>query len=225
MNSYSIKNIILAAALVAASSLTASAQSGICITEFSPWSSGNSPYAADWFELTNTSASAINITGWKFDDNSNSFASGAALSGVTSIGAGQSVIFFETTTLAATVASFNTTWFGTTTSSLVFGSYTGSGLGLSTGGDAINIYNNTGTLIANVTFGANLGNRTFDSSTLVGNGAVSTLSTAGVRGAFLSANNGETGSPGAIPEPSTYALLIGLGVFGIICVRRRSAAA
>jgi hypothetical protein len=29
----------------------------------------------------------------------------------------------------------------------------------------------------------------------------------------------------AIPEPSTYALLIGLGVFGIICYRRRRLAA
>ena len=28
----------------------------VIISEVSPWSSGNSPYAADWFEVTNTGA-------------------------------------------------------------------------------------------------------------------------------------------------------------------------
>ncbi|MEI9807465.1 MAG: lamin tail domain-containing protein [Bacteroidota bacterium] len=40
------------------------------ITEVAPWSSGNSPVAADWFEITNTAATAVDITGWKVDDNS-----------------------------------------------------------------------------------------------------------------------------------------------------------
>ncbi len=224
MNARSLKKVILAAALVAASSLVANAQTGIRITEFSPWSSGNSPYAVDWFELTNTSAASINITGWKIDDNSNSFASAATLTGITSVAAGQSVIFMEGGT-ASTFSSFNTTWFGTTTSSLLFGSYTGAGLGLSATSDAINIFDGGGTLIANVTFGASTTGRTFDNFAAVNNGPVSTLSVAGVNGAFLSANGLETGSPGAIPEPSTYALLLGLGVFGVICFRRRRSVA
>ena len=65
------------------------------ISEVAPWASGNSTLGADWFEVTNSSSSAINITGWKMDDNSNSFGSSVALNGITSIAAGESVIFIE----------------------------------------------------------------------------------------------------------------------------------
>ena len=52
-------------------------------------------YAADWFEVTNTGTTAVDITGWKIDDNSNAFGSAVALRGVTSIAAGKSAVFFE----------------------------------------------------------------------------------------------------------------------------------
>ncbi|MGF1992052.1 MAG: SdiA-regulated domain-containing protein, partial [Nostoc sp. ZfuVER08] len=42
----------------------------VIISEVSPWSSGNSPYGADWFEVTNTGTSTIDITGWRIDDDS-----------------------------------------------------------------------------------------------------------------------------------------------------------
>jgi hypothetical protein len=48
--------------------------SSVVISEVTSWSSGNAPYAADWFEVTNTGTSPVNIIGWKMDDNSNSFA-------------------------------------------------------------------------------------------------------------------------------------------------------
>ena len=48
----------------------------------SPWSSGNSPYGADWFEVTNTRHHAVDLTGWKVDDSSNAFATALALNGV-----------------------------------------------------------------------------------------------------------------------------------------------
>ncbi len=67
----------------------------VVISEVSPWSSGNAPYAADWFEVTNTGAGTVDITGWKMDDNSNAFASAVALRGVTSIPAGKSAVFLE----------------------------------------------------------------------------------------------------------------------------------
>ena len=85
--------------------------STIFITEVAPWSSGNSPVGADWFELTNRGTSAVNISGWKFDDNSNSFASSVALSGITSIGAGESVIFLENAT-DTIFNTFKSNWFG-----------------------------------------------------------------------------------------------------------------
>ena len=62
----------------------------VVISEVTPWSSGNTPYAADWFEVTNTGAVPVDITGWKMDDSSNAFATAVALRGVTSIPAGKS---------------------------------------------------------------------------------------------------------------------------------------
>ena len=68
------------------------AYAAINTTEVAPWSSSNSPVAADWFERTDTNASAVNVSGWKMDDNSNAFALSVALDKVTCIAAGQSVI-------------------------------------------------------------------------------------------------------------------------------------
>ena len=53
-------------------------------------SSGNNPYTGDWFELTNTGGAAVDIAGWKMDDNSDSSGLAVALNGVTSIPAGRS---------------------------------------------------------------------------------------------------------------------------------------
>ena len=179
---------------------------GIFITEVAPWSSGNSPIAADWFELTNTSKSAINITGWKFDDNSNSFGSALTLNGVTSIGAGESVVFVETSTVVDAVARFKSNWFGTNVpATFKIGSYSGTGAGLSTGGDAVNIYNATGDLQANVVFGGSptaSPYATFDNTALANNATISTLSEVDKNGAFSifsSLKFTEIGSPGSIP--------------------------
>lgn len=215
------------ATLVLAASATL-AHADVRVTEVAPWSSGNSPVGADWFELTNIGASAVSIAGWKVDDNSNSFASAVALSGVTSIGANQSVIFVEGN--AATASSFVSNWFGSKVpAGLAVGYYSGSGIGLSTGSDAVNIYNASGVLQAKVTFGASDSispYQTFDNAAGLNNQAITTLSAVGVNGAFVAANNvGEIGSPGtiaAVPEPETYALLLaGLGLVGAIARKRQ----
>jgi uncharacterized protein YjiK len=84
----------------------------VFISEVAPWASGNSPVTADWFEVTNSTAHAIDLTGWKMDDSSASFAAAVALNGITSIAPGESVIFIETNDLAAKSALFLSTWFG-----------------------------------------------------------------------------------------------------------------
>ena len=43
---------------------------GVVISEIHPGGS-SSAYAADWFEVTNTGTTTVDITGWKFDDSSN----------------------------------------------------------------------------------------------------------------------------------------------------------
>ena len=176
--------------------------SAITISEVAPWSSGNSPVGADWFEVTNNGTSVVNITGWKMDDNSNSFASSVALNGITNIAPGESVIFLETATPSAVIPLFTSTWFGTNPpASLQIGSYTGSGVGLSTGGDAVSLYNASGVLQANVTFGTSPAGPfpTFNNAAGLNNAAIMQLSIKGVNGAFAAVNDSqETGSPGTV---------------------------
>ena len=43
----------------------------VVVSEVAPWGSSNTPYAADWFELTNTGSTGVDLTGWTMDDNSN----------------------------------------------------------------------------------------------------------------------------------------------------------
>ena len=212
---------ILTAALLAGISST-HAQS-LLITEVYPSGSGNLTYGVDWFELTNFGSSAVDITGWKMDDGSAAFLSSVPFgTEITTIGAGKSVIFLETSSanFAARVSSFNTVWFGTTTSSLLFGSYNGSQVGLGTGGDAVNIFDSSGNVLANVTFGATTAGATLDNYTGA-NGALSTYSAVGTNGAFTSANGLEIGSPGVVPEPSSAALL-GFGTLALLALRRIS---
>jgi Lamin Tail Domain len=227
---------VLAPAMVVLPATTAGAATGVVISEVAPWASGSSPYMADWFELTNTSASAITVTGWKMDDNSNSFGSAVPMIGVTSIPAGGSAIFVEGT--ASTATAFTAAWFGASPpSGLLVGSYTGSGVGLSTSGDAVNVYDSSGTLMANVTFGASDATSPFQSfdNAAGATGAISTLSATGVNGAFVaSADPAEIGSPGTIansasvPEVPYLVLLpasagVAFGAF-LVLKRRRPAA-
>ena len=185
----------------------------VAITEVAPWSSGNSPLGADWFEVTNFGTSTVSLVGWTMDDNSNSFAVSVPLNGVASISPGQSVIFMETAAssdLAAKQQAFINLWFGgTAPAGLQLGSYSGSGVGLSTGGDAVNLFDIGGTLQAAVSFGAapsgaSLG--TFDNSVGLNNVVITSLSVVGQNGAFVApgdATTAEIGSPGTIGAGAT----------------------
>lgn len=201
------------------------------VTEAMSSEGGTSNYGQDWFELTNFGTSALNISGYKMDDNSGGFAAAVTLNGVTSIAAGESVIFVESqsstpSTIASIVNNFETSWFGSTGNTpagLQIGNAIDGGIGLSSNGDAVNIYNTSGTLIDGVTFGVATGGVSFgyDPST----GTFGALSVAGTNGAFV-APSGEVGSPGAVPEPADSALIVcGLGLLsGTYFLRRRLAA-
>jgi hypothetical protein len=67
MNFKTMKTAALAAlpaiAAAAVTLLWTPAHAAIIISEVAPWSSGNSPVAADWFELTNTGSTSVNISG------------------------------------------------------------------------------------------------------------------------------------------------------------------
>lgn len=116
--------------------------------------SGSSSAGAtnDWFELTNLGTTAIDITGWKMDDSSYALANAVALSGVTSIPAGKSVIFLETDNPTTDISAFKTFW-GTSLDAVSIGYYpsSGKGVGLSSSGDGVIIFDASGTEINRVT--------------------------------------------------------------------------
>lgn len=223
-----MKKSLLGVVAILFASVAAQAQADVKITEVAPWGSGNSSVGADWFELTNTGNSAVNISGRKVDDNSNSFASAVALSGLSSINAGQSVIFEGK---AAKAASFISNWFGASVpANFAIGYYSGSDIGLRAGGDALYIYNASGVLQANVTFGDSDAVSPFqtfgNAAGLSGAISLSQLSVIGTNGAFVAANSTiEIGSPGtiaAVPEPETFAMMgLGLGLVGFMTRRRK----
>jgi hypothetical protein len=194
-------------AFVAANSLNEmgspgfSAPGNLVVTEVAPWSSSNSPVAADWFEVTNNGFRSVDLTGWRMDDSSESFVAAQVLTGVSSIAPGESVIFLETTNLAITRASFRNHWFGMSApASLQIGGYSGLSIGLSSGGDAVNLYDSSGIRRANVSFGSSSTSApfaSFDNTAGLNVAAITLKSVPGVNMAFTAANDAnEVGSPG-----------------------------
>jgi hypothetical protein len=124
---------------------------------------------------------------------------------------------------------FLSTWFnGAAPANVQIGFYGGNGVGLSTSGDAVNVFNAAGALQANVSFGASSTGFTFDNAAGLNNATIAALSQVGVNGAFAApGDSSEIGSPGliaAVPEPSTYALMLGgLVMLGAIARKRKQA--
>lgn len=191
----------------------------LLITEVAPWSS-SSPVGADWFEVTNSGATTVDLTGWKVDDSSESPAGAVALNGVASIAPGERVIFLETATPNTTIPLFLSNWFGANPpAGLKVGSYSGSGIGLSaTDGDAVNLYDSTNVRQANVSFGAAASGpfATFDNAVGVSFGPVTKLSIPGVNGSFIAKGAADQiGSPGYLTNSGPLDFALWLEVNGL----------
>ena len=220
----SLSSLFITTALVAISS---SALADLRISEIMSSSAGGGSPTGDFFEVTNYGSSAISVTGWKMDDSSFAIGNSVALNGITSIGAGESVIFIESAAGAA-VNSFKSFWGGLT--GVQVGYYSGSGTGLSSGGDGVILFNAAAAEATRVTFGAATAGKTFywgyNAATGVVdpsyNGLVSAVGTIGTQVTFTS--SGDTGSLGtaigtaAVPTPGAVALL---GLAGLVSRRRK----
>jgi hypothetical protein len=198
-----MKKSLLAIVLV----LVAASRSSAALVITEVMSSSGATGTPDWFELTNTGVAAANITGFKMDDISNSFAASQFLLGVTSIAAGESALCVETDKPASALPAFRSFWSAAGLASVQIGSYSGSQLGLSSTADQVHVFDAGGAAVADanflaatpgVSFGYNPTTATFGA-----------ISVAGQFGAFVSADAlHNVGSPGTIgvPEPAALAL-------------------
>ena len=233
---------LLAAAFCLTAATPAFAQlSTLRITEAMSQSGTTPTFTADWFEVTNYGSSAVDLTGWKMDDSSFDSTRAVALNGVSSIAAGETVVFVETSSPLTVIPDFQSFWGGSAATATI-GSYTGGGVSFSSGGDGIVLFNSgSAEATPRVTIGAATLGSTFyyqyasngDPTTSPNtNAIVSTVGTVDGQVTYLSANTvtQNIGSPGtainAVPEPSTVALgSIGLAIRAARAARRSKAAA
>jgi Lamin Tail Domain len=204
--------------------------SSIVITEVAPWSSENSSVAADWFELTNIGNSFVDISGWRIANSSNSFSSSVALTdfGVDTImNPGESMIVLGDDPQGApplqeqVSGRFWLTWYGIGQLGWNAAFYDGTQASLSTDGDAINLYDSTGVLQANVSFGVSdavFPLQTFDNSAGLNNAALTRLSSE-----YLSFNGKEIGNPVSlsnVPIPAAF-WFFGSSILGLIKISHK----
>ncbi len=210
-------------------SICGSANADLVITEAMS-SSGNptGPANGDWWELTNTGASDIDLVNYYWDDNGPMGNNGSLFPAI-NIVAGQSIVIVDEP--LADLAAFVAAWGGGFTA-ISRDSFGGPNpfSGLASGGDQIELWdqdpntNPLANLVAAVDFGVATSGLTFEWDR-AGNSLG--LSVAGENGAFVAPGNGgggagtNVGSPGIapIPEPSTFAVLA--LVTGMATLRRR----
>lgn len=213
-----LKSAIVAGAMLVAGQ--ASAASGVYITEWLYQGPGG-----EFIEFTNLSGSAVDFTGWRYDDDSRNPAIGFSLSGFGVVEHGESVVITE-----SNANDFRANW-GLDASVKVLGGYTNN-IGRN---DEINLFDALGQLVDRLTYG----DQDFSGSIRTNgiSGRPDTLAALGVNdifqwvyslpdeaGAWLSLG-GEPGSPGAfnlnpVPVPAAVWLL-GSALLGLVGVSRR----
>lgn len=221
-----LKTLVASALLAGFTAGNAYAAPELLITEIM----SKSDTTEDWFEITNVGDATADITGWQYDDESAEIADAAALVGITSIAAGESVVFVGDTTDAA----FRAYWGGLL--GVQVGTFDGAGLGKGDGitlfdaSDAIVLQQFYGDgdatdptdLIADTHAGAWNGGADNDSAVwLPSSGSVSPAFDSaidGVLGAYVAPGGADQGSPGVVPEPASM-VLAALG--GIALLSRR----
>lgn len=215
---------------LSAATLAQSASAALIITEVQAQTTSGtaSTINGDWWELTNTGNSSVNLQGYQWADTEDQ------LGGATpqpnffpnfTLNAGESVIILEET--SANDAAWLANWSLTssvrilsTDEMLPSPGVTDTFSGLSSGGDAVFFYSPAGTLLSSYVFGAITRGTTFEADR---SGADLGLSVIGENGAYRATNN-DIGSPGfSVPAPGAGAA----AAFGVLALaghrRRRSA--
>lgn len=214
------------AAILVATPLAASAAVSGADIQITEWMYNGNGATGEYIEFTNLGPTAVDLTGWSFDDNTRQTGS-FNLSGLGVVSAGQSFIVTE-----AAAADFVAVWNLGSDVKIVGGNT--HNLGRS---DEINIYDAAGLLVDRLTYGDQAYGGTIRAQNASGNPlsldalgsqevtASWVLATAGDTFGSYASTMGDIGNPGifalAVPEPSQAALLFaGLGFIGAIARRR-----
>ena len=193
----------------ASATLTVTAKPRLLITEVQSSGSFNN---VDWWELTSFESYAINLKGWRFDDNTHSLAVNNALtiSNDVIIRPGESIVFCENYQPAQFRA-----WWPTMPADVQVVRYSGGGIGLSsTSGDEINFWNAVSFVgnelterISHYTFATSPNgiSMVYDPENLPVGNVLAVLSTNTVLGlaanGMLTSTNGIIASPGRVVQP------------------------
>lgn len=136
---------------------TLSAHADLVITEVMSSSSHPAGYNnGDWWELTNTGASSVDLSDYYWDDGDGFQVDGARFPAIT-LAAGESILIVDED--EADIPDFVASWgggfraFGRDQFLLPFAGSFNDFSGLGSGGDRVDLYNPTGTLVATVEFG------------------------------------------------------------------------
>lgn len=195
-----MKSLLPALALLSVAATAAHGQ--LVITEVMA-SSGHAAGDADddWWELTNTGSSAVDLSGYKWDDTPEVAASASAFPAGISIQPGESIVILDEP--AGNVAAWKSAW-GITSSTRVldrtqFATANPGGTdfsGLSGGGDEVNLYDAGGYVVASVAFGASTEGKSF-AFHRDGTPVYTKLSKPDYQGSYGSSlNPADVGSPG-----------------------------
>lgn len=199
--------------------LPLSASAALVITEVMPQTTAGSPGTAngDWWELTNNGPLPVNLLGYQWADTEDAL--GQPPPAIPSpqffpnfvIGAGQSIIILEEN--AADETAWLANW-GLPAGSVDILSQdemvdgpeadgdTFSGLG--NANDGVFFYDPVGTLLNSYAWVQNTRGRSFETDRYGNNRGLSVI---GENGAVL-ASNGDIGSPGSVPEPTTVLMTL-----------------
>lgn len=191
--------------------LLVSARAQLAITEVVSSGSTNLGAAlvtqkSDWWELSNFGTNAINLTGYKWNDNAGGLIGGDSLpfNGLI-IQPGESIVFVETVAnICTNEAQFRAWWGPSLGAAVQIRFYSGNGLG--SGGDGVRLWSPTATTDADVVDSADFltalrgSSFIYDTNTGVFP-APNQFSTNGVNGAFKAVQNDDIGSPGVNQGP------------------------